>query len=279
MAPVKYNPVGSYRRDFTTPEDWDGKEVFVSFQGVESAFYVWVNGELVGYSEDSYTAAEFDISKYLNAPGEQNNISVQVYRWSDGSYLEDQDFIRLSGIFRDVFLFCKDKDASIFDFNYTTDLDDNYENAVINTEVTLRRYNTEDEAKKYTVEATLFDADQNEVFSQSMGDVAFNENEAELQLSVDVENPKKWSAEDPNLYQLVYTLKDEEGNIVETAGCNVGFREVEIINNGTTESQIIVNGQPIMFKGVDRHETTGEGGRHITEESKIEDVSVHVKTE
>ena len=277
VAPVKYNPVGSYRRDFTTPEDWDGKEVFVSFQGVESAFYVWVNGELVGYSEDSYTAAEFDISKYLNAPGEQNNISVQVYRWSDGSYLEDQDFIRLSGIFRDVFLFCKDKDASIFDFNYTTDLDDNYENAVINTEVTLRRYNTEDEAKKYTVEATLFDADQNEVFSQSMGDVAFNENEAELQLSVDVENPKKWSAEDPNLYQLVYTLKDEEGNIVETAGCNVGFREVEIINNGTTESQIIVNGQPIMFKGVDRHETSGEGGRHITEESMIEDIKLMKK--
>ena len=277
VAPVKYNPVGSYRRDFTTPEDWDGKEVFVSFQGVESAFYVWVNGELVGYSEDSYTAAEFDISKYLNAPGEQNNISVQVYRWSDGSYLEDQDFIRLSGIFRDVFLFCKDKDASIFDFNYTTDLDDNYKNAVINTEVTLRRYNTEDEAKKYTVEATLFDADQNEVFSQSMGDVAFNENEAELQLSVDVENPKKWSAEDPNLYQLVYTLKDEEGNIVETAGCNVGFREVEIINNGTTESQIIVNGQPIMFKGVDRHETSGEGGRHITEESMIEDIKLMKK--
>ena len=277
VAPVKYNPVGSYRRDFTTPEDWDGKEVFVSFQGVESAFYVWVNGELVGYSEDSYTAAEFDISKYLNAPGEQNNISVQVYRWSDGSYLEDQDFIRLSGIFRDVFLYSKDRGASIFDFNYTTDLDDNYENAVINTEVTLRRYNTEDEAKKYTVEATLFDADQNEVFSQSMGDVVFNENEAELQLSVDVENPKKWSAEDPNLYQLVYTLKDEEGNIVETAGCNVGFREVEIINNGTTESQIIVNGQPIMFKGVDRHETSGEGGRHITEESMIEDIKLMKK--
>ena len=274
VAPVKYNPVGSYRRDFTTPEDWDGKEVFVSFQGVESAFYVWVNGELVGYSEDSYTAAEFDISSYLNAPGEQNNISVQVYRWSDGSYLEDQDFIRLSGIFRDVFLFCKEKDASIFDFNYTTDLDENYENAVINTEVTLRRYNTEEEGKKFTVEATLFDADQNEVFTQSMGDVAFDGNQAELQLSVDVENPKKWSAEDPNLYQLVYALKDADGNIVETAGCNVGFREVKIINNGTTESQIVVNGKPIMFKGVDRHETSGEGGRHITEESMIEDIKL-----
>ena len=273
----KENASGAYRTTFTLSAEAAKQRNFLYFEGVDSCFYVWVNGELVGYSEDSYTAAEFDISKYLNAPGEQNNISVQVYRWSDGSYLEDQDFIRLSGIFRDVFLFCKDKDASIFDFNYTTDLDDNYENAVINTEVTLRRYNTEDEAKKYTVEATLFDADQNEVFSQSMGDVVFNENEAELQLSVDVENPKKWSAEDPNLYQLVYTLKDEEGNIVETAGCNVGFREVEIINNGTTESQIIVNGQPIMFKGVDRHETSGEGGRHITEESMIEDIKLMKK--
>lgn len=89
VAPVKYNPVGSYRRDFTTPAEWDGKEIFVSFQGVESAFYLWVNGQYVGYSEDSYTPSEFDISPYLNAPGEQNNISVQVYRWSDGSYLED----------------------------------------------------------------------------------------------------------------------------------------------------------------------------------------------
>lgn len=273
VAPVKYNPVGSYRRDFTTPTDWDGKEIFVSFQGVESAFYVWVNGELVGYSEDSYTPAEFDISKYLNAPGEQNNISVQVYRWSDGSYLEDQDFIRLSGIFRDVFLYCKDKDASIFDFNYTTDLDENYENAVINMEATLRRFQ-EEGGKTYTVEATLFDADQKEVFSQSMGDVTFDGDEAKVELSVDVENPKKWSAEDPNLYQLVFTLKDADGNIVETAGCNAGFREVEIINKGTTQSQIIVNGQPIMFKGVDRHETSGEGGRHITEESMIEDIKL-----
>ena len=117
VSPTLYNPVGSYRRDFKTPENWDGKEVFVSFQGVESAFYVWVNGEYAGYSEDSYTAAEFNISPYLNAAGENNTIAVQVYRWSDGSYLEDQDFIRLSGIFRDVFLYSKDRGASIFDLS------------------------------------------------------------------------------------------------------------------------------------------------------------------
>ncbi len=275
-----YPPVGSYRRDFTTPAEWVGKEIFVSFQGVESAFYLWVNGQYVGYSEDSYTPSEFDISPYLNAPGEQNNISVQVYRWSDGSYLEDQDFIRLSGIFRDtpsefdispylnapgeqnnisvqvyrwsdgsyledqdfirlsgifrdvflfckdknasifdfnyttdldeeynnavlnvledqdfirlsgifrdVFLFCKDKNASIFDFNYTTDLDEEYNNAVLNVETTLRRYNEEGSAEGYTVDATLFDAEGNEVFTQSMTP-AFEGKEAAAQISVDVE--------------------------------------------------------------------------------------------
>ena len=274
VAPVKYNPVGSYRRSFTTPAEWDGKEILVSFQGVESAFYVWVNGEYVGYSEDSYTPAEFDISSYLNAPGEENSISVQVYRWSDGSYLEDQDFIRLSGIFRDVFLFCKDKEASIFDFNYTTEFDDAYENAVLNAETTLRRYSEEGDAEGYVVEATLFDADDQVVFSQSMGDVVFDGEEATVTLAVDVESPKQWSAEEPNLYQMVFALKDGEGNIIETAGCNVGFRQVEIINKGTAEAQITINGQPIMFKGVNRHETSGETGRHITEESMIKDIKL-----
>lgn len=273
VSPVKYNPVGSYKREFTTPAEWDGKEVFVSFQGVESAFYLWVNGEKVGYSEDSYTAAEFDISPYLNAPGEQNTIAVQVFRWSDGSYLEDQDFIRLSGIFRDVFLFCKDKNASIFDFNYTTDLDEKYKNAVLNVETTLRRYDETSAAEGYKVEAALFDADGNEVLTQPM-DVVFDGKEAKVEASVDVENPKKWSAEHPNLYQLVVALKDADGNIVETAGCNVGFREIEIINKGTTQAQITVNGKPIMIKGVNRHETSGETGRHITEESMIEDIKL-----
>ena len=158
VSPTLYNPVGSYRRDFKTPENWDGKEVFVSFQGVESAFYVWVNGEYAGYSEDSYTAAEFNISPDLNAAGENNTIAVQVYRWSDGSYLEDQDFIRLSGIFRDVFLYSKDRGASIFDFNYTTDLDDSYVDAVMNIEAVLRRFD-ESAGGGHTLETALLDKD------------------------------------------------------------------------------------------------------------------------
>lgn len=272
IAPTIYNPVGHYRRTFTTPAEWDGKEVFVSFQGVESAFYVWVNGQKVGYSEDSYTAAEFDISPYLNPAGQENVIAVQVYRWSDGSYLEDQDFIRMSGIFRDVFLFAKNKEASLFDFAYTTTFDDNYEDAVLDLSATVRRYNEIDPAMQgCTVTAVLFDADGNQVAEKTM-DARFHGKEAEAEASIEIEAPRQWSAEDPYLYQLVFELKDPEGAVLETAGCNVGFREIEIVNKGTNKSQILINGQPIMFRGVDRHETNLETGRHITEESMIQDI-------
>ena len=272
VAPTIYNPVGSYKRTFVTPENWQNKETFVSFQGVESAFYLWVNGIFVGYSEDSYTPSEFNITKYLNPAGQENTISVQVYRWSDGSYLEDQDFIRLSGIFRDVFLYSKDKNASIFDFNYTTDLDDEYKNAKINIETELRRY-TSNANEGHKLSAILFDADGKEVFNQNLP-ISFNGNKAYTDISVNVENPNLWSAESPYLYQLVLELKDKDGKIVETAGCNVGFREFEIINKGTNQSQILVNGQPIMFRGVNRHETIPETGRHITEESMRKDIEL-----
>lgn len=279
VAPTIYNPVGSYKRTFTTPKDWDGKEIFLSFQGVESAFYVWVNGEKVGYSEDSYTPAEFDISKYLNAPGEENTIAVQVYRWSDGSYLEDQDFIRLSGIFRDVFLYAKDRSASIFDFHYTTDLDASYKDAVLNVETTLRNYDENADTSGYRVRHILYDKNGNEVFQKETTDLKFEKTEdgrgeAHLSFQQDVKAPELWSAEAPNLYELVTVLEDADGNIVESAGCHVGFREVEIVRKGTNKSQILVNGVPIMFKGVNRHETNPDTGRHISEESMIKDIKL-----
>lgn len=277
IAPTIYNPVGSYKRTFKTPADWDGKEVFVSFQGVESAFYVWVNGGLAGYSEDSYTPAEFDISSYLKPAGEENTISVQVYRWSDGSYLEDQDFIRLSGIFRDVFLFAKDKEASLFDFAYTTDLDGQYKDAAFNFEVTLRGYGKE-AADGYTVETILYDKDGNEVFKKDLSDFEFKASgdnrylQAVSTYSQQVTAPALWSAEHPDLYELAIILKNAKGEIVETAGTHVGFREIEIVRKGTSTSQILVNGAPIMIKGVNRHETSLEGGRVITEESMVQDI-------
>lgn len=269
VAPTLYNPVGSYRRDFTTPKEWDGKEIFVSFQGVESAFYLWVNGSYVGYSEDSYTAAEFDISDYLNEPGKNNTIALQVYRWSDGSYLEDQDFIRLSGIFRDVFLFCKDRNASIFDFNYITDLDETYTDAEMKITANLKRY--KEGENKYTLETSLFSADGKRIFKRTIP-VSFKGMEVSVEETVAVKEPLKWSAEEPNLYQMVLALKSSDGTVIETAGCNVGFREVDIINKGSNKAQVIINGQPIMFKGVNRHETMAESGRHITEESMVEDI-------
>ena len=277
VSPTIYNPVGSYKRTFKTPAGWDGKEVFVSFQGVESAFYLWINGEKVGYSEDSYTPSEFDISKYLKPAGEENTISVQVYRWSDGSYLEDQDFIRLSGIFRDVFLFAKDKEASLFDFAYTTDLDSNYKDATFNFEVTLRGYGKE-AAKGYTVESILYDKDGKEVFKKDLDSFEFKAGdgsryfEASSSYSQQVTAPALWSAEDPALYELVIILKNAEGGIVETAGTHVGFREIEIVRRGTNKSQILVNGAPIRIQGVNRHETSLKGGRAITEESMIQDI-------
>lgn len=277
IAPTIYNPVGSYKRTFKTPADWDGKEVFVSFQGVESAFYVWVNGKNVGYSEDSYTPAEFDISKYLKPAGEDNTISVQVYRWSDGSYLEDQDFIRLSGIFRDVFLFAKNKEASLFDFAYTTNLDENYKDATFNFEVTLRGYNGK-AADGYKVESILYDKSGNEIFKKELGDFTFKTEDdnryfqAVSSYSQQVTAPALWSAENPELYELLIVLKNANGDIVETAGTHVGFREIEIVRKGTNKSQIIVNGAPIMIKGVNRHETSLEGGRTVTEESMVQDI-------
>ena len=277
ISPTIYNPVGSYKRTFTTPADWDGKEVFVSFQGVESAFYVWVNGEQVGYSEDSYTAAEFDISKYLKPAGQENTISVQVYRWSDGSYLEDQDFIRLSGIFRDVFLFAKNKEASLFDFSYTTDLDEQYQNAELEVKVALRGY-AKEAAKGYRVETILYDKNGKEVLKKDLTDFAFEKQDgksftqADSSFKQQVKAPALWSAEEPNLYEMVFVLKDAGGKVVETAGTHVGFREIEIVRKGTNKSQILVNGAPIMIKGVNRHETSLEGGRSITEESMVQDI-------
>lgn len=271
-APVKYNPVGSYKRDFTTPKNWDGRQIFLSFQGVESAFYVWVNGNFVGYSEDSYTAAEFNITKYLNDAGQKNSIAVQVFRWSDGSWIEDQDFIRLSGIFRDVYLYSK-ADAEILDFSYTTDLDEQYKDATFNISVKARNFKSVD---GYRVEAYLYDKDRKLCTPEpiSMPLKFGNDKIATASESRTISNPLKWSAEKPNLYNLVIALKDRDGNIVETAGTNVGFREISIINQGTNEAQIIINGQPIMFKGVNRHETSPEGGRHITEASMIEDIKL-----
>jgi beta-galactosidase len=264
-SPTSYNPVGSYRKTFTVPSDWDGKEVFISFQGVESAFYIWINGEEVGYSEDSYTPAEFNISPYLKKG--ENLIAVEVYRWSDGSWLEDQDFIRLSGIFRNVYLYATPK-VHIRDFTVETELDENYENANFNLKVNVEDLTTASPAG-YTVTATLYNSSGAEVFTSSNHAVSFTNNEVEVSLSESVASPLKWSAEYPNLYSLVISLKDNSNKTIESVSHQVGFREFEK-KNGI----LLLNGQPVTFKGVNRHETHPDLGRAVDSATMVEDILI-----
>ncbi|MPQ44031.1 glycoside hydrolase family 2 TIM barrel-domain containing protein [Clostridium tarantellae] len=273
-APTKYNPVGTYQRTFTVPEGWeDGRRVYLSFQGVESAFYVWINGQKVGYSEDSYTAKDFDITDYL-VDGE-NTISVQVYRWSDGSWLEDQDFIRLSGIFRDVAIYST-PEVRVRDFKVETDLDETFTDGNLKVDVELSNYLKNNE--EYTVEAMLYDENfesaiespitMNTNFSDATN---YNDKATKVQLKGDmnITNPRKWSAEDPYLYTLVISLKDKDGNEVEAVSSKVGFKEFYI-----EDGQMKINGEYIMFKGVNRHETDPETGRTVSIESMIKDIEI-----
>ncbi|MBN2326084.1 MAG: DUF4981 domain-containing protein [Candidatus Omnitrophica bacterium] len=263
--PHHYNPVGSYRRSFMLPETWKDRQVFLHFDGVKSAFYLWINGQEAGYSQGSMTPAEFDVTDYLR-PGE-NHVSVKVYRWSDGSYIEDQDFWRFSGIFRDVYLFSTPK-AHIRDFFCTTDLDDEYRNAELNVRMNIRNDSGED-LKGLKAEVSLhgdgFQSGPDEPiflnFDSPGGD------EIVLVASREIDNPRKWSAEHPNLYTIVIALKDENGRVLEAVSHKIGFREVEIKNQ-----RFLVNGVPIYLKGVNRHEHDPDRGRAVTEELMIKDI-------
>ncbi|WP_051348762.1 glycoside hydrolase family 2 TIM barrel-domain containing protein [Peribacillus kribbensis] len=266
-VPLIDNPVGSYKRTFTVPKDWNGEKVFVSFQGVSSAFYLWINGKKVGYSEDSFAPKDFDITSYLKKG--ENSIAVQVYRWSDGSWMEDQDMIRLSGIFRDVYLYSTPS-IHVRDFKVETDLDSEYKDAVlkVNTKV---HTSAKELPKAVTVDAMLYDKKNKPVLKKPIvKQVFFNgKDETEVDLDQKVVNPLKWSAEDPNLYKLVITLRDNTGKIIETESSNVGFRKFELKNG-----QMLINGKPIVFKGVNRHEIDPDNGKTVSMESMIQDVKL-----
>lgn len=241
FAPTKYNPVGSYIRTFEVPESWDGQPVYLSFQGVESAFYVWVNGELVGYSEDTFTPAEFDITAYLT--NGENKLAVEVYRWCDASWLEDQDFWRLSGIFRDVYLYTKPK-QSIVDFFVRTQLDEAYQDAEVTIDVKLDNYYS-DAAQGIRVEAQLYDSKQLAIWQDSLAAMVSFERDGERQLTLSGQalNPLKWSAEAPHLYTLVLSLFDKTGNLLETISSKVGFRAFEL-----KDGLMMINGKRILLK-------------------------------
>ena len=234
-----YNPVSSYRRTFTVPKDWAGRDVFIRFDGVYSAYYVWVNGQQVGYAEDSKLPSEFNITKYLK-DGE-NQLAVEVYRWCDGSYLEDQDMFRYSGIYRDVSLFATPK-VRLDDFYVTQTFSPDYRNATLNLKTTVRG----GDAK---VSATLYDAAFRPVGT-------FTD-------KLDVPNVRLWSAEDPYLYTLVMKAGDD------IRACRVGFKEVKIVGNA-----IVFNGKKIKFKGVNRHECSPENGRTVSMAEMLKDITL-----
>ena len=258
--PHDWNPVGSYKRNFTVPSDWNNKEIFLNFGAVSSAFYVWVNENLVGYSEDSKMPAEFNITKYLK--GGKNTLSVEVYRWCDGSYLEDQDFWRLSGIQRTVFLHARPK-TYINDFFATGDLDKSYNDGLLNVEISLK--NTSGIEEQLIVDASLYD-DTQKLFTESK-EVRSSDGKASISFNKTFKDVKKWSAEKPNLYSLVLSLKDKNGNISECVSTRIGFRKVEIVN-----SQLLINGVAILIKGVNMHEHNEITGHVVDEETVMKDI-------
>ncbi|MDR2903003.1 MAG: DUF4981 domain-containing protein, partial [Clostridiales bacterium] len=274
-APTDFNPVGHYRRTFEVPANWDGRETFISFDGVESAFYLWINGQKVGYAEDSFTASEFNITKYLQ-PG-TNTIAVQVYRWSTGSYLENQDYFRLAGIFRDVYLTSKNK-VELRDFFVKPDLDANFKNATLELEASVRNYGAA--TGKYTVEATLKNMDDSNVWAEPL-QIPVNVTAAgttpsriTVSGSKAVTAPRLWFADTPELYKLLIQLKDQNGTVVETAVSRVGFREVDrnTVVNANGNQIMSINGKRIMIRGVNRHEFSSVNGRALTKEEITTDL-------
>ena len=231
------NPTGFYRRSFTVPANWSGRQIFIQFQGVASAFYIWVNGEQIGYSEGSRTPAVFDLTDYLKSG--ENHLAVQVLKYSDGSYLECQDFLRLSGIFRDVYLFSVPK-TSVFDFKVDTILKNDYKDADFKLKTVVKNYGRNEMSG--TVSFTLYDANKKSVASGSVPYTVAASETAAVEAERFVEAPKLWSAELPNLYRLVIELKNDSGNLLEATACDVGFRSVEI-----KDGNFLVNGQRIFM--------------------------------
>jgi beta-galactosidase len=262
FIPHDWNPVGSYKRNFNVPSDWNGKEIFLHFGAVSSAFYVWVNEKLVGYSEDSKVPAEFNITKYLKKGN--NTLAVEVYRWSDGSYLEDQDFFRLSGIQRTVYLHARPK-TFIRDFFAVGDLENKYNDGHLKLDVSLKGTDSAD--VDMVVETSLFEGDK-KIFNESK-DVKVSEGKGDINFSKVFPGIKKWTAETPNLYSLILTLKEKNGSTLESVSSRIGFRKIEITN-----SQLLVNGVAIRIKGTNMHEHNEVTGHVIDEATVLKDIRV-----
>lgn len=257
------NPVGSYRKYFELPESWNGRRTYLYFEGGTSAMYVWVNGQKVGYTQNTKSPAEFDVTKYVK-PG-RNLVAVEVYRWSDGSYLEDQDFWRLSGIDRSVYLYSTDN-VRIWDFFARPDLDAGYKNGEFSMDVTLKNFNQQTD--KYIVEASVLDETGKPIFKKDLNVTIAGDNSATTTLDKQlIKSPKLWSCETPYLYTLLLTLKDKDGKQIEVVSHKIGFRKVEI-----KDGSLLVNGVRIYVHGVNMHEHNEITGHYQTEDEMMMDI-------
>lgn len=263
--PEDYNPVGSYLREFETPAKWKGKQVFLHFAGVNSAFYVWINGKFVGYSEDSKTAAEFNITAHLIKG--KNKIAVEVYRWCDGSYLEDQDMWRFCGIERDVYLYAANP-LALRDIEILSTLDDNYENGIFSASVQLKNYRNK-EAKGNILIELIDRSNRKSIYKESKEIKLPEEGSQNLRFEKTINSPEKWSAEKPNLYDLLITIKSQGDGSKQVVAQRVGFRRSEVKNG-----QFLINGKPVLVKGVNRHEHNHLQGHVLSEEDMIADIKL-----
>ena len=281
------NEVGSYRRTFTVPADWKGQEIYLNFDGVDSFFYLYINGKYVGFSKNSRNLAEFNITPYLNKEGKENTVAVEVYRHSDGSFLESQDMFRLPGIFRTVALTAKPQ-VQVRDFKAIPDLDETYSNAKLH--ITAQLQNLSKKAiKGYTIQYSLYAnrlySDENTLLSGVTATASLTgklnaKGEIELEATLDAANKVNlWSAEAPHRYTLVGELKDGKGRTVQTFSTFVGFRKVEIKETPAEKDEFglagryyYLNGQPIKLKGVNRHENNVKAGHTVSREQMEHEV-------
>ena len=261
-VPNDYNPVGSYRRDFNIAFDWDGKEIFVHVGAMKSGGFVWLNGKYVGYSQGSKLPTEFNITQFAKTG--KNTIAIQIFRWTDGSYLECQDFWRISGIERSVYLYAQPK-LRIKDFEVVSNLDGAYKNGLLDVDVLIKNHLSK--SKKSQLTFKLYDANNQLLVSKSSKLTVLESNEKTFSFQATVKNVKQWSAEHPNLYRLVLELKDKKGKILESTVAKIGFRSVEIKNG-----LLLVNGQRITLKGVNAQEADPETGHIMSEEMMLKDI-------
>lgn len=261
-VPADYNPVGSYKRTFTVPQNWNGKNIFIHLGAVNSFFYLWINGNYVGLSKDSKTPAEFDITKYLHKG--DNTVAIQVFRFCDGTYLEGQDMWKISGIERSVYLIARPK-ISIYDFYAKASLDENYKNGIFDLSVSLNTQSTASANQSLEIKL-LDDADNNKIIFQQKQNA---NSQKDFHFNTIVNNVRQWNAEHPNLYTLVINHLDVQGKVIESVVHKVGFRTIEI-----KHGLLLVNGIAIKIKGVNRHEHDMYTGKVITVESMIKDIQL-----